>query len=111
MAEEKVFKNVWGATVGYDRPGESSLSIIRQTDGDDDGELFNARDWNITIILTPKAPSPGWYVDRYDLENPSDDDSYGVVASLAYYTVHEIRKGDIPDEGMIRVQVVPYPEA
>jgi hypothetical protein len=103
-----VFENVWGATLGY---GDGRLTVIRENE-DDIGESFNTCDWDITVTLTPKKRPwlPGWYMDRFDLEHPSDDYT-GTATELTYYTQDEIDSGMVPDSYWVRVQVVPYPES
>lgn len=109
MVEDSItFENVWGATVGY---GDNRLTVIRENEADE-GTPFPTKDWDVTIILTPKGRTlqPGWYMDRDELENPYD--SYaGTATDIAYYTQEELDSGIVPDEYAIRVQVVPYPES
>jgi hypothetical protein len=108
--QEIEFENVWGITAGY---GDDKTIIIRETQ-DSDPESFNSKNWNITVILTrnPNSYITGWYVDRHELENPVESwGSVGSQTNLIYYTQDEINDGEVPDEGMVRVKVVPADEA
>jgi hypothetical protein len=85
-------------------------SIVILPSEDSDTQIFNGTEWDITIILSRK-PIAGWYVEKSDLENPDSGSKYGICTQLMYFTQAEIDEGEIPNEDMIRVQVVPYPES
>ena|SRR5579859_5722104 len=110
--QEIEFDNVWGITAGY---GNDKDIIIRETD-DSDAKSFSGKVWEVSVILTRKPDSyvPGWYMDKWDLDHPETTNfnnmAIGNQASLTYYSQAEIDEGEVPDDDMIRVQVVPYPE-
>lgn len=111
--QELEFNNIYSITA------HSKGNIVLNEDGESDNQVFDSNDWEVTVILTRKNNYiPGWYVDRSDLENPTtgNDSSWGasisgIVSHLTYYTQQELNDGEVPDEDMIRVKVVPYDEA
>lgn len=109
MDDEIVFEDIWGATVGY---GDEHITVVRMSP-EDEGQVFYTKDWDATLILTPKVKKPvaGWYMSRSELENPVDSYKAGTSTELAYYTEYEIESGIEPDESDVRVKVVPYDES